>query len=193
MCKNNTDKARKIYPAQYLPYGRNAQPCTASFRRHSPILMLRSVFLLSGALLAAGTAQAQTPAPETAAVQQTIRTFFEGMRKGDSTLVRSTLAPGAVFHVISTRPGQPVRLLPESPTEFVRAVGTPHKEVWDERITFEKVLIDANLASVWTPYEFYLGSTFSHCGYNSFQLVKLAEGWRIAHIMDTRRKEKCRQ
>ncbi|MDU0368784.1 nuclear transport factor 2 family protein [Hymenobacter endophyticus] len=154
--------------------------------------MFKPYPLLAVVLLSASAAQAQTPAAETAAVQQTIRTFFEGMRKGDSTLVRSTLAPGAVFHVIAVRPGQPTRLLPESPTAFVKAVGTPHKEVWDERIAFEKVLIDANLASVWTPYEFYLGSTFSHCGYNSFQLVKLAEGWRIAHVIDTRRKEKCK-
>ncbi|RSK33070.1 nuclear transport factor 2 family protein [Hymenobacter metallilatus] len=154
--------------------------------------MLKRYTMLAAALGAAATAQAQTPAPETAAVQATITRFFAGMRAGDSTMVRSTLAPGAVFHVLATRPGQPVRLLPESPSDFVKAVGTPHKEVWDERITFERVLIDANLASVWTPYEFYLGNTFSHCGYNSFQLVKLAEGWRIAHIIDTRRKEKCK-
>lgn len=155
--------------------------------------MLKRYALLAATLLPTATAaRAQTTAPETAAVQATINRFFEGMRKGDSTVVRSTLAPGAVFHVIAARPGQPTRLLPESPAAFLKAVGTPHKEVFDERITFEKVLIDANLASVWTPYEFYLGSTFSHCGYNSFQLVKLAEGWRIAHIIDTRRKEKCK-
>ncbi|WP_045689480.1 nuclear transport factor 2 family protein [Hymenobacter sp. AT01-02] len=134
---------------------------------------------------------AQTPASETAAVQKTIQAFFDGMRRADSAAVRRTLAPGAVFHTLSSRNGQTV-LRPESPTEFVKAVGSPHKEVWDERITFDKVLIDANLASVWTPYEFYLGSTFSHCGYNSFQLVKLTDGWKIAHIIDTRRKEKCK-
>jgi hypothetical protein len=150
-------------------------------------------FLLSGLLLlgSATTALAQKTAAETEAVKQTIQSFFEGMRKGDSTLVRRALAPGAVFHSLSNRNGQ-TQLRPENPADFVKAVGTPHQEVWDERITFDKVLIDANLASVWTPYEFYLGSTFSHCGYNSFQLVKLADGWKIAHVIDTRRKEKCK-
>lgn len=136
-------------------------------------------------------AQTSSATAETQAVQQAINAFFDGMRRADSTAVRRTLAPGAVFHVIDSRNGT-TRLLPQKPADFVKAVGTPHKEVWDERITFDKILIDANLASVWTPYEFYLGSKFSHCGYNSFQLVKLAEGWRIAHIIDTRRKEKCR-
>jgi hypothetical protein len=107
-------------------------------------------------------------------------------------LVRRTLAPGAVFHGLGGKPGQPPTLETESISGFLKAVGTPHPAVWDERVQFERVLIDANLASVWAPYEFYLGSKFSHCGYDSFQLVKLAEGWKIAHIIDTRRKEKCK-
>ncbi|SNC62535.1 Putative lumazine-binding [Hymenobacter gelipurpurascens] len=149
-------------------------------------------YILSAALLLLTSgAHAQTASAETELVKTTIRTFFEGMRKGDSTLVRSTLAPGAVFHTIAAKNGQ-TQLRPENPSAFVKMVGTPHKEVYDERITFDKVLIDANLASVWTPYEFYLGSTFSHCGYNSFQLVKLADGWKIAHVIDTRRKDKCK-
>ncbi|MBO2007479.1 nuclear transport factor 2 family protein [Siccationidurans soli] len=125
-------------------------------------------------------------------VKQTVTAFFDGMRRGDSTAVRRTLAPGAVFHGIGSKPGQPVGLQTESINGFLKAVGTPHADVWDERVQFDQVLIDANLASVWAPYEFYLGSKFSHCGYDSFQLVKLAEGWKIAHIIDTRRKEKCR-
>ena len=148
-----------------------------------------TLFLLT---LAASTrpAFAQKASPETEAVKQTITSFFDGMRRGDSTAVRATLAPGAVFHTLATRDGQ-TQLRPENPSAFVRAVGTPHQAVWDERISFERVLLDANLASVWTPYQFYLGNTFSHCGYNSFQLVKLAAGWKIAHVIDTRRKEKC--
>lgn len=142
-------------------------------------------------LLSGSAAVAQTSAAETTAVKQTIQTFFDGMRRGDSAQVRRTLAPGAVFHTMASRDGA-TQLRPENPTGFVRAVGAPHKDVWDERIIFDKILIDANLASVWAPYEFYLGSIFSHCGVNSFQLVKLTEGWKIAHVIDTRRKEKCK-
>jgi len=150
-----------------------------------------TLFLLT---LAASTrpAFAQKASPETEAVKQTITSFFDGMRRGDSTLVRRTLAPGAVFHGLGGKPSQPVALQTESISGFLKAVGTPHPEVWDERVQFERVLIDAYLASVWAPYEFYLGSKFSHCGYDSFQLVKLADGWKIAHIIDTRRKEKCK-
>jgi hypothetical protein len=137
-------------------------------------------------------AQAQVASAEAQAVKQTVTQFFDGMRRGDSTLVRRTLAPNVVFHGIGGKPGQLPTLQTESISGFLKAVGTPHAEVWDERVQFERVLIDANLASVWAPYEFYLGSKFSHCGYDSFQLVKLADGWKIAHIIDTRRKEKCK-
>jgi hypothetical protein len=137
-------------------------------------------------------ALAQKDASETEAIKQTVLTFFDGMRRGDSTLVRRTLAPGAVFHGLGGKPGQPATLETESISGFLKAVGTPHPAVWDERVQFERMLIDANLASVWAPYEFYLDGKFSHCGYDSFQLVKLAEGWKIAHIIDTRRKEKCK-
>lgn len=147
---------------------------------------------LPALLASASPAFAQKAAPETEAVKQTVTAFFDGMRRGDSTLVRRTLAPGAVFHGLGGKPGQAATLETERISGFLKAVGTPHPEVWDERVQFERVLIDANLASVWAPYEFYLGSKFSHCGYDSFQLVKLADGWKIAHIIDTRRKEKCK-
>jgi len=152
----------------------------------------RTGLLLAALATSASPALAQKATPDAEAVKQTITSFFDGMRRGDSMLVRHTLAPGAVFHGLSSKPGQSPTLQTESINGFLKAVGTPHPEVWDERIQFERVLIDANLASVWAPYEFYLGGKFSHCGYDSFQLVKLAEGWKIAHIIDTRRRKKCK-
>ncbi|WP_345117031.1 nuclear transport factor 2 family protein [Hymenobacter algoricola] len=151
---------------------------------------MKPLFLVA-LLLAAPAAFAQTGPAETAAVKATITTFFTGMRQGDSTMVRGTLAPGVVLQTITTKEGT-TRVGLENPNEFLQAVGTPHKEVYDERIRFERVLVDANLASVWTPYRFYVGPKFSHCGYNSFQLVKLAAGWRIVHVIDTRRQDGCR-
>ena len=151
-----------------------------------------SATLLLLAASATSPALAQKASPETEAVKSVITTFFDGMRRSDSTMVRRTLAPAAVFHGFGGKPGQAPTLEIESINGFLKAVGTPHPQIWDERVKFERMLIDANLASVWAPYEFYLGSKFSHCGYDSFQLVKLVDGWKIAHVIDTRRKEKCK-
>jgi hypothetical protein len=63
--------------------------------------------------------------------------------------------------------------------------------VYDERISFDLVKIDGELASVWTPYKFYAGEKFSHCGVDSYQLVKLNGEWKIQYLIDTRRKQGC--
>ena len=50
------------------------------------------------------------------------------------------------------------------------------------------IKIDGNLASVWTPYEFYVNDTLSHIGANSFTMIKENNQWLIIHLIDTRRK-----
>jgi hypothetical protein len=72
-----------------------------------------------------------------------------------------------------------------------RIGGTPVDIKLDERILAYEIRIDGPMATAWTPYEFYVNGDFSHCGVNSFQLVKFVEGWKIVYIIDTRRKEPC--
>lgn len=141
-------------------------------------------------LLALGTVTfAQTNEEE--AVKATINQLFEGMRKGDTLMVRRAFAKQNVMQtILKGRDGKSI-VRTESVDGFVKAVGTPHPEKYDERIVFTKVLVDANLASVWTDYKFYIGANFSHCGVNSFQLFKGEDGWKIIYIIDTRRKDGC--
>jgi hypothetical protein len=127
---------------------------------------------------------------EESAVKKTINNLFTGMKDGDSTLTRTALAPAAIMQTIVNKEGK-VNIRTESVNNFIKFIGTPHQEKYDERIVFTKILIDGPLASVWTDYKFYLGEKFSHCGVNSFQLVKGDKGWQIVYIIDTRRKEGC--
>jgi len=135
---------------------------------------------------------AQTETPESESVKKVITRLFDGMRKGDSSMVSKTFAKDMIMQTISNRQGE-IQVKTDKPAGFLKAVGTAHQETWDERITFDQVLIDDNLASVWTSYQFYIGDKFSHCGVNSFQLVKGKEGWKIVYLIDTRRKENCNQ
>lgn len=80
----------------------------------------------------------------------------------------------------------------ESKSDFWGAV--PKKEpttVWFEKLLSFTINIDQNLASVWTPYEFYLNDNFSHCGVNSFQLFNNNGNREIIYIVDTRKKKGC--
>jgi len=125
------------------------------------------------------------------AVKQTINTMFDAMRKGDSTMLRSAFHKNIVFEGISNKKDGTVSLDIDNPNDFIKAVGTPHKEIWDEQITFKDIKIDGDLASVWTPYKFYLGKTFSHCGVDVFSLMRTPAGWKIIYVIDTRRKDNC--
>lgn len=126
-----------------------------------------------------------------AAVKSTINQFFEGMRKSDSMLIKTALAPDVIFQTIMQKPGSQPMIETENVQEFITAVTKPHDRIYDERIVFDAVKIDAALAVAWTPYSFYVGTTFSHCGVDCFVLAKLDGKWKIQYIIDTRRNDKC--
>ena len=130
--------------------------------------------------------------PDTVQVMATVDQLFTGMRTGDSSLVSQSFTTDATLQSVSMAPDGKVRVSKDAIAGFTKAVGTPHQEVWDERIYDLKVHVDGLMAIVWAPYKFYLGKKFSHCGVNAFTLIRTESGWKIASITDTRRKEECR-
>lgn len=124
-------------------------------------------------------------------IKQTITTFFDGMRKADTTMMRSAIAKDMVLQSVANKKDGTTALVTESMADFMASVAKPHKDIYDERVTFNDIRIDADLAMVWAPYKFYVGQTYSHCGVDVFQLIKTAQGWKIIYIVDTRRKDKC--
>lgn len=128
---------------------------------------------------------------EEEAVRQVIEQLFDGMRAGDSSMVSQVFLREVQMQSIGATASGETRLITSDLTSFLNAVGTPHDEVWDERILSYNIQIDGAMASVWTPYSFYRGENFSHCGVNSFQLAKLKEEWKIIYLVDTRRREGC--
>lgn len=150
---------------------------------------MKRLLLATLALTCATPAAAQTTDEE--AVMAVVTRMFDGMRAGDSAMVRSTFHPSITSaSIFVNRQGEPTIHIGQ-PDEFVKAVGTPHESQWDERIWDPTVLIDGRMATAWIPYAFYLGGDLSHCGVNSFQLFNADDGWKIIRITDTRRREGC--
>jgi hypothetical protein len=134
------------------------------------------------------TVQAQTEEME---VQKVIEHLFDGMRAGDSSMVAQSFSEDAIMQtVMYNREGEVVKVT-GSLERFKQSVGTPHDQIWDEKIGSYSIKIDGPLASAWTPYQFYLGDNFSHCGVNSMQLTKLNGEWKIVYLIDTRRGNNC--
>jgi hypothetical protein len=123
-----------------------------------------------------------------------VKILFEGMQKGDSALVHKAFSKTVTMATIgSGKDGKPFIKYESSIDDFLKAIGAPHKDTYNEMIWGEKILVDGNFAQVWTNYAFYLGKKFSHCGVDAFNLVRGEDGnWKIFHLADTRQKEGCK-
>jgi len=125
------------------------------------------------------------------AVEATVLKMFAGMRAGDSAVVSSVLAPGARLLSVGAGPDGEVKTTETPFLKFLTAIGTPHAEVWDERISNGKAEVDGDLGTYWCQYAFYIGNKFSHCGVDALYLVRTRMGWQIFQVADTRRKTDC--
>jgi len=152
--------------------------------------LLKSVILATSFCIAAcGQVSAQI---EDSAVINVVNKMFTGMRKGDSSMIRSTFLNCAFMSSFSSNAQDSLIIrFEKSIDSFLKGIGTSHNEIWDERIDDVKILRDGPMAVVWAPYKFYLGDRLSHCGTNVFTLVKTKSGWKIREITDTGRKDNC--
>ena len=120
---------------------------------------------------------------EQESVKESIEKLFSGMKSADTAVIKFVFAENAILQTITKN--NVVRT--EKISDFLLSFSKLSKDDADERISFEPIYIDGNLASVFTPYEFYYKGKFSHCGANSFQMVKQNNIWKIQYLIDTRR------
>lgn len=113
------------------------------------------------------------------------------MKSGDRVMLLDCFADSATLQTVARNKEGKIFVRNENIADFVKQISTLPKGAADERIIFDIVKVDADLASVWTPYKFYFKGKFSHCGVNSFQLVTIDGKWKIQYIIDSRRKDNC--
>lgn len=139
-------------------------------------------------LFAAGMMQPAFAQKDDKAIKAAVNKFFDGLENGDTLTLRNACTEAPVLQTYMADSEGKLRVITEDFNELLRFVATSTKDKFDEQIEFEAIHSEQSLASVWTPYKFYLNGKLSHCGTNSFQLVKTPDGWKIQYILDTRRK-----
>ena len=140
-------------------------------------------------LLVTGNLSAQSAEDS---VKTVVNNLFVAMKNGDAALFKTVFSDSAILQTISRSKEGKTLVRTESVDEFASFVSQLKKDSADERIRFETIKIDGPLAIVWTPYNFYYNGKFSHCGVNSFQLVRFDDGWKIQYLVDTRRRTGCK-
>jgi hypothetical protein len=120
--------------------------------------------------------------------REVIETFFEAFHRKDTTSLKNffTIDAGLVS-VQNSLIG--VRTKEESVADFIQAIGAiPADLSFEERLLDFKVVDASGMTLVFTPYEFYVNRSFSHCGTNVFTLIKKESQWKILALYDTRNK-----
>lgn len=149
---------------------------------------MKKLHLILIALSAFNFSFAQTEEQKVAAV---VNQLFTSMYNGDSIGVTRCFTDKSIMQSIGVdKTGNPI-VQTGSLIDFSSFVSKQKKGAADERIKIESIKIDGDLAIVWTPYQFYYQEKFSHCGVNTFTLVRQKGEWKINYLIDTRRKDNC--
>jgi hypothetical protein len=145
-------------------------------RRFIPFLVVL-LLLGGGRALAAQAARA-----DTAAVLAPVQALLNTLATRDTAAARALLAPG--FHLVAmgTETGSAPRSMDDA--GFLRTL-TRGTERLLERIWQPVVHIQGPIAIVWTPYDFHIDGRFSHCGIDTFTLLRTGTEWRIASLVYT--------
>ena len=177
-------------------------PATRSRRLRATLATLAAAALAATAAPAVAqvapaspAAPAPAPAATDAAAERealaVVTGLFDAMRSRDTATLRSSFAEGTMLTSVSMREGRPA--VQRSPIDswITSVAGAPAGLLLDERLYNPRVQLSDGLATVWVEYDFYTGDKFSHCGVDAFILVRLADGWKVASLADTRRREGC--
>jgi hypothetical protein len=124
-------------------------------------------------------------------VKMVINKMFTAMKNADGAMLKSCFSDSVIFQSISRSKEGKTIVRSEDANAFVESISKAKPGSLDEQIEFEAIEIDGPLAIAWTPYKFYFDGKFSHCGANSFQLVRFNGEWKIQYLIDTRRRTGC--
>ncbi|MEY4094258.1 MAG: hypothetical protein RLZZ53_1457 [Acidobacteriota bacterium] len=137
---------------------------------------MRAIIVGLICLVFGSAASAQTS--ERDAVLKVVQGFVDTMTARDVEGARTILEPQGRFHATRMRDGKP-EIRAFSNEEYLADLQSG-KTRMQERLWNQDVRISGTIATVWSPYDFWIDGKFSHCGIDVFNLIKTEEGWKLA-------------
>ncbi len=157
---------------------------------------MKNFLLMIAVVGGAACATAPKPSADTAssadraAVIAAVQSLFDAMRTRDTAAIRSTFAPSTSLVSIRTTAGEAPRIQVQPVSAFITSIGSATQELV-ERMWDPRVEVAGDMASLWAPYDFRIGSTFSHCGHDAVHLARTAAGWKVVGITYTVQRTGC--
>lgn len=113
--------------------------------------------------------------------------LFAAMKAKDAAAIRALFIPeGHLVAIDGPRTGaglSTTRIF--TPEAFAKLISESKASDLTEKMVKTEVELFGDMALVYGRYTFHVGEKFSHCGTNSFNLVRTADGWRIANAAST--------
>ena len=126
-------------------------------------------------------------------IKNIVNSLFHSMKSSDGQNILSAFDSGATLKSVLKDSSGSTIVKDETIIDFASSVAKLPKGYADERIAFELIKIDGDLAFVWAPYELYINGKFKHCGVDAFTLIRKNNQWKIMSLIDTRRKNGCKE
>ena len=127
-------------------------------------------------------------------VKATIIEFFDAFHKQDTTAMKKLVTDKIILQSITTNKEGKSVLKEDNFKSFLSNIASiPKDRTFEEKLLDFSIQVDGDMANAWTSYEFWYQEKFSHCGVNSFQLMKEDDEWKIFYLVDTRRRSGCKK
>lgn len=141
--------------------------------------MLSPLLILMALIVQPVFSQEATPEPrEREAVLKVVQKFFDTMATRDVDGARQILIAEGRFHSVRQQESGIV-IQTRTNEEYLKSLSKGN-ERYRERMWNSEVHIHGLIATVWTPYDFWIDEKLSHCGFDSFNLIKSNGKWKIA-------------
>ena len=162
---------------------------------------LRSFMFLGAPLVALALTACATPVLQGAqtseasdadhdAVLAVVDRAFEAINNDDQQAWREVLLDDGHFASVRGAAGE----RDVGARSFRDALANPADRggaVWLERMWEPTVLVDGDMATVWTRYDFHIDGVFSHCGVDVIVLLRTDEGWKISSFAWSVERDGC--
>lgn len=151
-----------------------------------------AVMFVAGSLIT--TASCESPStnpshsPDAQRAVAVAYAFLEAISRSDTVALRLHGLPSLRLVALADNPETPPRVTLMD--DFVAQIQADSGQ-FEERMWEPQVHVDDRLATVWAPYDFYRAEQFSHCGVDSFDLVRMGSTWKVVSIAYTVHPEGC--
>ena len=127
------------------------------------------------------------------AILSTIDSFFAALANRDRESLEALTVPGSLNISTSVEADGTSRFSSRNYDELIAVLSSPSANKPLERYWDATVLVRGDIAVFWAPYDFHVGSEFSHCGIDSFQLIRQHGKWLISNLSWTIERDACPQ